>query len=258
MLTSPKPAVAPRRLAFTLIELLVVIAIISLLAAILFPVFSRARESARRASCLSSARQIGMAYSMYADDYDQRTVRIHSNTACPCWPDLLYPYTKSDRVFSSCPSKVPAGSWTPLGKTGLSFAYNSLYTGGDTPDGQPTTPPVGNANTNPGLALSMFPVPAETVVFGDSADQYIVYSADKTDMIINLDEPYDSLSGAPNIRRSGTTNTNRQQSFVGRHFGGSNWVFADGHAKWLRTEEVARPNSHGVLPYFTVEDDRNW
>lgn len=258
---------------FTLIELLVVIAIIALLAAILFPVFGRARENARRSSCLSSVRQIGLAYQMYASDYDDRTARIHSGSDCACWTDLLSVYTKNNQIFSGCPSRGFTGEWQPSdpnglttqernrGKTNVAYAYNSLYTtpsaASDTTDGQKTTPPVGNANTNPGLSLAAFPIPTETIVFGDSLGQYIVYSGDKTDIVINLNEPYEATNKAPNIRRSGT-GANISQSFVGRHFGGSNFAFVDGHAKWMRTSEVAKTNSNGIMHYFTVEDDKNF
>ena len=67
-----------RRKAFTLIELLVVIAIISILAAILFPVFARARESARRTSCLSNLKQIGLGIMMYVQDYDETYPRYET------------------------------------------------------------------------------------------------------------------------------------------------------------------------------------
>ena len=68
------------RSAFTLIELLVVIAIIAILAAILFPVFAQARESARQSLCLSNGKQIGMAMLMYSQDYDERLPPIGSAT----------------------------------------------------------------------------------------------------------------------------------------------------------------------------------
>ncbi len=259
------------RRAFTLVELLVVIAIIAILAAILFPVFARARENARRTSCLASAKQIGLAYQMYATDYDDRTVRIHTGGSCPCWPDLLFPYTKSNQIFSGCPSRGFDAEWQPSdptvvanvnrGKKNVAFAYNSLYaSGGTATDGQETTPPVGNPNTDPGLPLAAMPIPAETIVFGDSPNQYIVYSGSKTDITINLEPPYDALgiNNAPNIRRAGASTTNTSQSFVGRHFDGSNFLFADGHAKWLRTSEAARTNSNGVMYLFTVEEDKDF
>jgi prepilin-type N-terminal cleavage/methylation domain-containing protein/prepilin-type processing-associated H-X9-DG protein len=258
---------------FTLIELLVVITIIALLAAILFPVFGRARENARRTACLNSTRQIGLAFQMYANDYDDRTVRIHTQPGSigPVWTDLLQPYIKNSQLFQGCNSRKFAAEWQPSdpsstvssiqsrGKANVAYAYNSLYTGGGTSiDGQETTPPVGNANSNPGLALAAFTVPAETIVFGDNASNYIVYSGSKSDIIVNLEEPFDSFSKAPNIRRSGASDNNRMQAFAGHHFGGGNFVFADGHVKWLRISEVAKTNSNGVMHYFTVEDDKNF
>jgi prepilin-type N-terminal cleavage/methylation domain-containing protein len=101
-----KNAAFPRqRKGFTLIELLVVIAIIAILAAILFPVFARARENARRASCMSNMKQIGLGIMMYAQDYDG-TYLIHVDASvgnAKLWPQILQPYVKSTQVFD-CPS----------------------------------------------------------------------------------------------------------------------------------------------------------
>jgi prepilin-type N-terminal cleavage/methylation domain-containing protein len=91
---------------FTLIELLVVIAIIAILAAILFPVFSRAREKARQASCLSNLKQIGQAAHQYAQDYDEKWPPVRrGGFGSPAfnWQQILIPYTKNDQIFR-CPS----------------------------------------------------------------------------------------------------------------------------------------------------------
>ena len=99
------------RFAFTLVELLVVIAIIAILAAILFPVFARARENARRSSCQSNAKQIGLAIMQYTQDYDERTPYpwISISTGNVAWNQVIQPYAKSLQVFQ-CPSDVNANN----------------------------------------------------------------------------------------------------------------------------------------------------
>src|SRR5690242_16371830 len=100
--------------AFTLIELLVVIAIIAILAAILFPVFARARENARRASCQSNLKQIGLGIMQYTQDYDEHYMGSSrscngtadcgtTSTTTSLWMYDLQPYIKSVQVFV-CPS----------------------------------------------------------------------------------------------------------------------------------------------------------
>ncbi len=110
------------RRGFTLIELLVVIAIIAILAAILFPVFARAREKARQTSCLSNVKQIMLAVQQYAQDYDERMPR-HGNS--PDWTDQIYPYVNNVQVYN-CPSASNNGP-TTLAELGALFNYSYNY-----------------------------------------------------------------------------------------------------------------------------------
>lgn len=99
----------PSRRGFTLIELLVVIAIIAILAAILFPVFARARDAARKTTCTSNLKQIGTAILMYAQDYDECLVPVQTG-ACTQpdsfgWGDLIQPYARNTGLLQ-CPSNT--------------------------------------------------------------------------------------------------------------------------------------------------------
>src|SRR5580698_2440397 len=105
------------RAGFTLIELLVVIAIIAILAAILFPVFAKAREKARQTTCASNEKQLGLAFLQYTQDYDEMTVSgaIPANPGAwyaiggVGWAGQLYPYVKSQGAFA-CPDDTTAGT----------------------------------------------------------------------------------------------------------------------------------------------------
>ncbi len=99
-----------RRVGFTLIELLVVIAIIAILAAILFPVFARAREKARQTSCLSNVKEIVLAGLMYMQDYDETLAIGWENGGEPSyWYPRWYPYIKNVQIFD-CPSHDASSS----------------------------------------------------------------------------------------------------------------------------------------------------
>ncbi len=120
---------AMARRGFTLIELLVVIAIIAILAAILFPVFARAREKARQASCLSNMKQLGLACIMYLQDNDGRYPGTYWDGPPPppwngtwrYWSDLIQPYVKNRQCFY-CPSSGEA-----VGGTDWSYGMPTFY-----------------------------------------------------------------------------------------------------------------------------------
>ena len=140
---------------FTLIELLVVIAIIAILAAILFPAFARARENARRASCQSNLKQIGLGILQYTQDYDEKypiqetVVTTDEQTR---WAYAIQPYVKSEQLFQ-CPSESTA---LPTGATLLERAKTAGF-----------TDYWYNGNIGLGLSDSQISYPSNTVLNGD-------------------------------------------------------------------------------------------
>ena len=110
-----------RRAGFTLIELLVVIAIIAILAAILFPVFAKAREKARQISCLSNEKQLGLGALQYAQDNDECFMQSNQNGYG--WAETIYSYVKSVGVYK-CPDDSTAGTSV------VSYMWNRNLSGG--------------------------------------------------------------------------------------------------------------------------------
>ena len=204
-----------RPTGFTLIELLVVIAIIAILAAILFPVFARAREKARQTSCLSNLKQMGLGLMMYVQDYDEtycgRMRGDDSGTTRVSWPILIMPYVKNTQLFV-CPSRGPV--WTAFNQRDTStqftcsYGYNicALGTGG-----------YGAADTV--VRLAQLPEPAETAAIVDM--MACSCGAKGTNV-------YTTCFGPLNIRVAGGL-----PPAPGMHNGGLNVAFADGHAKWM-------------------------
>ncbi len=143
-----------RKCGFTLIELLVVIAIIAILAAILFPVFAKAREKARQTTCTSNLRQMATAVLMYAQDYDERLpgpVAWNPGQPLP-WDLVILPYTKNWQLVM-CPSnpRSSMNAWGPY----YTFSHPAF--------------PTYSYNANlVGASLGQVSVPAETCMLGDS------------------------------------------------------------------------------------------
>ena len=129
----------PIRHGFTLIELLVVIAIIAILAAILFPVFAKAREKARSSSCQANLKQLSTAFGMYWDDYDRMAVSCafgYTTGTMPArtgaradWADHIFPYVKNEQVYvcPSAPSVVPNAGYGCDGGYSINWRYWSNF-----------------------------------------------------------------------------------------------------------------------------------
>jgi prepilin-type N-terminal cleavage/methylation domain-containing protein/prepilin-type processing-associated H-X9-DG protein len=235
------PRVRERR-AFTLIELLVVIAIIAILAAILFPVFAAAREKARAISCLSNGRQIGTALMLYIEDYDEKYPQEHPFTSNPVVDDnnaqlesidygspfdKILPYVASKDTSKTqlylCPSDPD-----PHGTRLLDSAGNCL--GSD-----PLAPPPGplssfllNAYYLFGATLAQINEPAQSVYIAERKDTF-------------CDVHYHPWLGETEPPVNATDTVNPIAIANQRHTGGSNYIYADGHAQWRRFEATRRP-----------------
>jgi prepilin-type N-terminal cleavage/methylation domain-containing protein/prepilin-type processing-associated H-X9-DG protein len=187
---------------FTLIELLVVIAIIAILAAILFPVFAKAREKARQASCMSNLKQIALGELMYAQDYDERLSCecYHNPDTAPflyqhCWRQMVDPYIKNDQV-QMCPSNS---------NNGPSYGYNCKN--------------CSNAK------MASIQRPSETMMFiDDTGAEHI--------------KPFGPDGTVP--CGNGCCGNIRDAVWLGaaRHNDGSNMAYVDGHVKWMNKTNI--------------------
>jgi prepilin-type N-terminal cleavage/methylation domain-containing protein/prepilin-type processing-associated H-X9-DG protein len=196
---------------FTLIELLVVIAIIAILASILFPVFARARENARRASCQSNLKQIGLAIMQYTQDYDETYPYVPwdgGNTKASGF--VLEPYHKSRQLWR-CPSD-DRGAVDPDYKN-QTYAYNTHYFAA----GEPRK--MASINNVSSLGISWGGRGGNSFIFDHPCGP------------LNGGDPITRMEGEPF-----SPNVGARQG----HLEGGNFLYADGHVKWQNGSNIVR------------------
>jgi prepilin-type N-terminal cleavage/methylation domain-containing protein/prepilin-type processing-associated H-X9-DG protein len=235
------------RHGFTLIELLVVIAIISILAAILFPAFARAREQARKSACASNFRQIGLGIMQYSQDYDERLPLFSQGTGYggfqgyngadgARWADMIMPYVKSSQVFD-CPSGAKGMAIYPGGQYFDITTYSYGY----------VTPTATGIVGVAGRSLAEIEDSAGTLMLVEDGRQDSGLGAETQGRLIpSVGESIEALGGRLNGFRHTGVAVDDYQNYA------FNACYADGHVKWVRLPQVWED---GAMRQWTVAAD---
>jgi prepilin-type N-terminal cleavage/methylation domain-containing protein/prepilin-type processing-associated H-X9-DG protein len=245
------------RTAFTLIELLVVIAIIAILAAILFPVFAQAREKGRQTVCLSNLKQWGLAFNMYAQDYDER-IPNQEPTDNVSWLTVIQPYAEKATNITDIGKDINNPN-APTGKTHLNIcpSQSADQRAAEDSHGNPR-PSTGGVSQSYGMMdyavgapgdersyrpLAVFATPANTFLLGENYlnfDQEVYYPVDNDDYQVDTYAQGKATSSDPRFERCQTLPQVMPgvsvcaSNLAPRHNQLANYAFVDGHAKAFR------------------------
>jgi prepilin-type N-terminal cleavage/methylation domain-containing protein/prepilin-type processing-associated H-X9-DG protein len=223
-----------RRQGFTLIELLVVIAIIAILASILFPVFARARENARRASCQSNLKQLALGWMMYAQDYDGKLCYFpYDGDESPSVMGKVLPYVKSTQLFI-CPSSglKPSSDPTMASRYATEYGMPGVF------DVNGHQAAIINLAFGGSKVTQMDSIPEASITCLLAETHY----SDPTYNYLGMDRFF-----ATDLADTGFYGLVQLE----RHFGGSNYAFMDGHVKWLKKETVLVPRaSNNAIKFY--------
>jgi len=233
-----KRQIATVKSGFTLIELLVVIAIIAILAAILFPVFGRARENARRSSCQSNLKQLGLGMMQYTQDYDELLPCGIQGTSAAMgagWSGQILPYVKSAQVFV-CPNEQGRPNVSaPAGTTYYSYRYNlGILRDNGSAAGQTF------ANMK---KISAFNATSKTVMLYEGGSYAFTMNDTENQSAVGNGRDVDTTgfgvpSGSLMFPQAGWIMTQNPKA-TERHLEGSNYLAVDGHVKWFRTDSIS-------------------